>query len=561
MALITRIKSWIDRECLTHTDLNAEFSNITDNIIASDLTNKGMIERATDAEVISGTDEERAVTPAGMLARTGTTARIGLVQLEDSHASVLTTKAACPKNVKEAYDLAGTMLTKATFDANTFIYAVDDNTPIKKTRAEILALLSGQAGADFALNTHKLTGVVDPTADQDAATKKYVDDNVGSNLWTDEGTYYYPSNWAYMRILDSNRLDIANPTAFTGGFPWNDNVTYSSSAGSMVNLGQESSSDGNPPLWVQKKFNKSSGSNTHFAGAGHFEVWKQSGATKSYVSALTGMITQECASGDAIGIHGRVKKSADGSGWAGWLAAYRQAGATTGSLYGLEVNVINNANPETFGNLPSSPADMALLLHATNSAHPSIAAMVIGADSFTNTFYNGILFSTAGVRNAAGNGVGINMYSVSPQYGIKFSAGSTAHIYYADTADGLRLLSAGHTISTNANSKNWYWKSGGDRMILSPSGNLSLGGTLTENAWTLDNKHMGRKWELIDSIRKAYMTHDGKKLDAVLQIKTKTKDKNDKTQIKYGKRPSDFIQIAIECIAELKERIAVLEKA
>jgi parallel beta-helix repeat protein len=180
MAIITRTKSWIDRECLTHTDLNAEFNNIIDNIIASDLTNKGMIERATDAEVVDGTDEERAVTPAGMLARTGTTARIGLVQLEDSHTSVLTTKAACPKNVKEAYDLAGTMLTKATFDANTFIYAVNDNTPVIKTRAEVMALLSGQAGADFALNTHKITGLVDPTTDQEAATKKYVDDNIGS---------------------------------------------------------------------------------------------------------------------------------------------------------------------------------------------------------------------------------------------------------------------------------------------------------------------------------------------------------------------------------------------
>lgn len=61
------------------------------------------------------------------------------------------------------------------FDAGTFLYAADDNTPLVKTAAEVLAILSGQATADFALNTHKITGVVNPTAAQDAATKAYVD--------------------------------------------------------------------------------------------------------------------------------------------------------------------------------------------------------------------------------------------------------------------------------------------------------------------------------------------------------------------------------------------------
>ena len=144
MGLISRVKDWQDKEVLTEEDLDAEFDNITDSIV--------------DA----------------------TTSAKGLVMLEDSHASTSVTKAACPKNVKEAYDLAGTMLTKATFNANTFIYAVSDNTPVIKTRAEVMALLSGQAAANFAMNTHKITGVVDPTTDQEAATKKYVDDNIGS---------------------------------------------------------------------------------------------------------------------------------------------------------------------------------------------------------------------------------------------------------------------------------------------------------------------------------------------------------------------------------------------
>ena len=61
------------------------------------------------------------------------------------------------------------------FNANTFLYATSDNTPQVKTRAEVMGLLSGQASADFAMNTHKITDVVDPEADQDVATKNYVD--------------------------------------------------------------------------------------------------------------------------------------------------------------------------------------------------------------------------------------------------------------------------------------------------------------------------------------------------------------------------------------------------
>ena len=44
-----------------------------------------------------------------------------------------------------------------------------------KAAADALAGLSGSAAAAFAMNTQKITGVVDPTAAQDAATKAYVD--------------------------------------------------------------------------------------------------------------------------------------------------------------------------------------------------------------------------------------------------------------------------------------------------------------------------------------------------------------------------------------------------
>ena len=50
-----------------------------------------------------------------------------------------------------------------------------------RSYAEVMADLSGQAGADFAMNTNKITGVTDPTLNQDAATKAYVD-SVASGL-------------------------------------------------------------------------------------------------------------------------------------------------------------------------------------------------------------------------------------------------------------------------------------------------------------------------------------------------------------------------------------------
>lgn len=102
---------------------------------------------------------------------------------------------------------------------------------------------------------------------------------------------------------------------------------------------------------------------------------------------------------------------------------------------------------------------------------------------------------------------------------------------------------------------------GANKAILSSTGNLSLDGTLTENAWTLDQKDIDRKWELMDSMRAAYKAHDGSRLDPALLVKTEHKNRAGEIKdITYGKRPSDFIQVAIECIAELQERIKVLEE-
>lgn len=61
------------------------------------------------------------------------------------------------------------------FAATSFMYATSDDTPENKTPAEVMAILSGNANASFAMNAQRITGVTDPTAAQDAATKSYVD--------------------------------------------------------------------------------------------------------------------------------------------------------------------------------------------------------------------------------------------------------------------------------------------------------------------------------------------------------------------------------------------------
>jgi hypothetical protein len=89
------------------------------------------------------------------------------------------------------------------FDATTFLYATLDDTPEPKTPAEVMAILSGEAGAEFLFNTQKIGGVVDPTTDQQAATKKYVDDNSGGTVDT-SGT---PVDDDFAKFTDADTIE------------------------------------------------------------------------------------------------------------------------------------------------------------------------------------------------------------------------------------------------------------------------------------------------------------------------------------------------------------------
>ena len=375
---------------------------------------------------------------------------------------------------------------------NSFLHGGDDMSGYvsgpSSSMDGAIALFNGTTG-DLIKNSNRL--IEDVFGDGENipdshAIKAYGDANWG-DLWTDQGDYYYPNNWSYLRIYDAAYEYIADSTSYANGFPWDDGVPYpGSNKGSMLSIGQTSDSDGNPPVWVQKVFNKSSNSATHYAGAGHFEVLKQSGATLSYVSALTGFIQQEAASGDAIGIHGRARKKGDGNIYAGWFYADRPSGYTGGYCHGIEVDLCNNGGDTGFSDTVGSSADIGIWAYSQNSGYPSLAAIGIGADDVNYSHHNGILFSTNAVRN---DGVGINLYSVSPAYGIKFSSGSTANLYYADTGDGLRIKSLGHTFSINSGNGSWYWRTSdnsGDAMLLNQAGDLNVAGNITAGGTCCD---------------------------------------------------------------------------
>ena len=78
-----------------------------------------------------------------------------------------------------------------TIGATDTILSVQGGVPTWRTPANILTDLSGQAGADFSMNTNKITSVTDPTSAQDAATKNYVDTTAVLDALFDAHTILY----------------------------------------------------------------------------------------------------------------------------------------------------------------------------------------------------------------------------------------------------------------------------------------------------------------------------------------------------------------------------------
>lgn len=83
------------------------------SIDSASTTSPGGVTLATSAEVITGTNSLKAITPAGLSARTATTTRTGIVQLSDSVATNDSTVAATQTAAKLAFDAAGAAQTTA----------------------------------------------------------------------------------------------------------------------------------------------------------------------------------------------------------------------------------------------------------------------------------------------------------------------------------------------------------------------------------------------------------------------------------------------------------------
>lgn len=108
---------------------------------------------------------------------------------------------------------------------NAFISLIKDSSSSDSIDIENRRLKSGStiklnwAGTDVSLNTRKLTDVVDPTSDQDAATKAYVDNNVLQNFITN-GRGASTTGWAVYADAAG-----AAPVDGTGGSPASTSIT------------------------------------------------------------------------------------------------------------------------------------------------------------------------------------------------------------------------------------------------------------------------------------------------------------------------------------------------
>jgi hypothetical protein len=76
------------------------------SLASATTSGNGGVQLATNSEVISGTDNTKVVTPAGLAAKVASTTVRGIVQLSDNASLTSSTLAATPTAVKTAYDAA-----------------------------------------------------------------------------------------------------------------------------------------------------------------------------------------------------------------------------------------------------------------------------------------------------------------------------------------------------------------------------------------------------------------------------------------------------------------------
>ncbi len=94
----------------------------------------------------------------------------GKALLDDADAAAQRTTLGLDKGIS-----SGNVFQAAASVADNDFLRVDGTSVEGLSSAEVMAALSGTAGAAFAMNSQKITGLAEPTASSDAATKGYVD--------------------------------------------------------------------------------------------------------------------------------------------------------------------------------------------------------------------------------------------------------------------------------------------------------------------------------------------------------------------------------------------------
>jgi hypothetical protein len=309
--------------------------------------------------------------------------------------------------------------------------------------------------------------------------------------------------------------------------------------------------------------------------------WGVLGASRSSDSGVTG--SMRC-----LGLYGFVENNSDNSAYALYTEARKTVSTPNCSTSGAEIVILNRYNSQVDVTQSSNPAQatygLALTSGVTYDAVQDYDASVgLYFDEVGAKFRRGIVMSNSALKDLGGGKyVGIALPSSARIAWVddddcimcngtnldSLIANTVIHRVKAAGVDVTGTLTAttkvkggnaylsGSLVSLNAagtcnisEGTNMYFAVGGttQAILYDTTGNFAIGGLFQENQWTLDIKGKNKKWQLLDSIMGAYKAHSGKKLDKMLKAE------------KNGRRPSDFIQVAVECIADLHKRIEVLE--
>jgi len=205
---------------------------------------------------------------------------------------------------------------EADYNATTFMYATANDTPLPKTPAEVMAILSGTAGAEFLVNTQKIGGIVDPTTAQQAATKNYAD----LHLFTKEAVTSFTDGYVPVYKTASGKFEMEAQTGGSLTNPMTVNLsmgTHKITAVVDPTTAQEASTKNYTDLHLFTKEATTDFTNGYVpvyrTASGKFEMEAQSGAG-AYLPLAGGTMTGDLNMGNLDITGANHIKAYDGAG-------------------------------------------------------------------------------------------------------------------------------------------------------------------------------------------------------------------------------------------------------